>query len=441
MLCIKKPDIGMEAIRYQGRSSLFEDLAESFDTIRNAGVFTDDVFRKSGLPEKVFEHCGYNIKFKVYKNSGPNAMVKIPEIDKNNPILSELEREYRDNLDFHTARKFTGNKFTGTLSLKDCRVYGVFTKLVIPVYITTGLLENKDFTSKNIAAIILHEFGHIWSYFERLIDTTSANWAAASAAERIFQSEKDELKIECLYDLDKGLDVKLSDKETIVKYKNKEAIYTHIVTDIIKQRRNEEGDLMYSHRGFEFSSDQFSARHGAGADLVIGLDTLYRSSWFTWYFVPAYRPWILHIYLELTEFTATMSSLFGGYSYVLAGGKQWFPVLMSLLPFTLYLATYNPMVKFYDDPAGRAKRVRNEIIGELKNNKIDDMRRSEILADIAAIDNVISKIEDKRRWLELIRAYIIPSGIKDRVRMEFQQDIEALGNNELFVSSASLANL
>lgn len=74
----------------------------------------------------VFEKCGYNIAFKVYKSSGPNAMVKVPELDKNNPILSELHREYADNLDFLTARKFTGNKFTGTLSLKNCRVYGVY---------------------------------------------------------------------------------------------------------------------------------------------------------------------------------------------------------------------------------------------------------------------------------------------------------------------------
>jgi hypothetical protein len=60
-----------------------------------------------------------------------------------------------------------------------------------------------------------------------------------------------------------------------------------------------------------------------------------------------------------------------------------------------------------------------------------------LLEDIAEMDRVIKLLNNQKPWFEWIWDNIFPSGKKTVEAMKFQQLIERMGNNDLFMKSAS----
>ena len=420
-------NVGLEVIAYQGESDLFNAITKIIKQIKIAGLYDPASIVKSDLSAAIESFCGISTKITIEDSNTPNAMVQIPQLDKNHPIIHNTYRAWLNNDDLVKAKKFMDGKFTGFVSKKEARVYGAFSKLTVPIIITRGLLHADDFLDEEIAAVILHELGHVFSYFERIIDVMSFNYAAEAVSERILKTFRDEDSVELLLEYDKVFDVKLPDKETVAKSKNKDVVFTHIVSETIKQRRNEEGDEIYSYRGFEFSSDQFATRHGGGRYLVTALDKIYRRGWFN----SSYSSWPCHIMCEIVKVT-----IFATFFPLLALANPFVGVL-----WVLVILCARPMNKTYDDPRERFDRVYREIVGELKNKSLTADRRNQVLSDLKVITAINESVSDKRSFFEAIWAYVIPSGNSSRKKMEFQQTLERLANNDLFVASAKFDSL
>jgi hypothetical protein len=75
----------------------------------------------------------------------------------------------------------------------------------------------------------------------------------------------------------------------------------------------------------------------------------------------------------------------------------------------------------------------------LKNRSISEVEKKRTLADIEAMEKVMSQIEDKREWREYIATTIIPVYRKYRKTKLLQQQLEQLASNPLFVRSAELS--
>lgn len=414
--------VATEAIAHQGKSKLFDVIAASIEELRSAGDFSDEAVAKLGLSARIEAMSGIATKFHIIRAPFYNAAVQPPQLDKNHPMIANILRTMASNEDLDTVKKFSGNKLIGTVDKTDGRVYGGFSKLVCPVYLTTALLEDKTFTHRELASIILHELGHVFAYFERLIDLVTMNYAIHTAVERMLKLESMVDRVEVLSEFDKYTGVEIPDKETVATSNVKGTIYTHLACESVKQRRNVEGDETYSYRGFEFSADQYATRHGAGAELVTALDKIERKMWLN----PSYISWPLHIMVELVKVTVYV---IGG---VLAAKSN---------PFTLIgtigiLIAARPMNKLYDDPEDRFKRIEGEMVSELKNRQITDERRKQVLTDLDIVREVSKQVSSKRSFWEATWAYVIPSGNAARKRMEFQQQLEGMSNNDLYVASA-----
>lgn len=407
---------GFEAIEYQGNSKLCQRLTEILDDWRPSCIFTTDEAARRGLAAAIFDHTGINVRFEVIGTSFSNAAVELPSIDKNHPLINNYQRGWLSNRDLHKVLNFVGGKFSGYVDRKKGRVYGDFCKLTCPAYLTSALLMNPLLSARGIASIILHELGHVFSFYERLIDLFNMNYAAAAAANRILKLESDVQRIELISEYEKATDTTIADKEVITRYDKDGPIYVKLITETIKQRRNIEGNEVYSYRGFEQSSDQFAVRHGVGRDLQIALAVIERENCST-----SHTNWVVHILLEYCKLV--------GFMFLTGMTMGMFAVLVLLCS--------RPLNKIYDDPRERAVRIRNEMVGELKL-KITDQRRKEVVTDIRSIDICIKEIEDKKTILEAIWAYMLPSGRESEAKRKFEQQLEALGNNNLFYASSML---
>lgn len=58
-----------------------------------------------------------------------------------------------------------------------------------PLWLTPKLLTSIDLTDLEVAAIILHEVGHVYYYFRTLMRTVVTNLIADAAANRMMQTE------------------------------------------------------------------------------------------------------------------------------------------------------------------------------------------------------------------------------------------------------------
>lgn len=420
-----KTNVAVEAINHQGRSKLYDVIATSIEEIRAGGDYSDEAIAKYGLSSRIEDLCGIATKIHVTRSPFHNAAVQPPQLDKNHPMIANIIRMMASNEDLDTVKKFSGNKLIGTVDKSDGRVYGGFSKLVCPMFITTGLLEDLNFTHREVASVILHELGHIFAYFERLIDLVTMNYAIYTSVEHILKLESTVDRMEILAEFDKYTGIEIPDKETVASSNEKGTIYTHLSCEAIKQRRNAEGEEVYSYRGFEFSADQFATRHGAGADLVTALDKIERKTWLN----PSYMSWPLHIMLELFKVTFYVMGI------VLAAKAQPF-ALVGILG---ALIASRPMNKLYDDPYDRFKRIEGEMVAELKNRQLTEDRRQQVLADLETVRDISKDVSTKRSFWEATWAYVIPAGNDSRKRTEFQQQLERMSNNDLYIASSLFA--
>lgn len=415
------PAVGLEVIDYQ-TTAFFKQLTDKIEQWKTSAIFTPEEANRLGIANLIEEHTGLSVRIDIDQGNYPNAMVRIPSMDKNHPMLNGFLRAWYTNDDTHTITKLVNDKFTGVVDRKRGRVSGHFSKITAPLFLTKALLTSPKFVASQIAAIVLHELGHLYTFFERIIDITSINYAAWTATQRIIKTENDADRIAILTDYSKTVDVALRDSETIIVGQDSDQIFLHLVTETLKNRRNEEGDMIYALRGYEFSCDQFAVRHGAGKELATALDQIYRAQFLN----PSYNSWPLHVALNIGSALLTLLSLTGGPAGIILT--------------TLALLTARPMNKVYDDPRQRMERIRREMVGELKLD-LSAERRRQLVEDIAGVDDMMKVIVDKAGWLEAVWKYLVPAGRSNQAKMEFQQSLERLGSNDLFLQSAKIENL
>lgn len=421
---------GLEAIDHQEQRKLFHRLTECINKLRTSGELTTEAFIREGFVKAIEEETGMSLRFKLLDSPEANAAVLVPDLDRNSPMLIAFEQQWRENDDLHALAKLTHGKVEGWLDRKNSKLGGVFSRMLFTSYLTTGLLQDTRYTDGEVASVMLHELGHVYSYLERLIDVVSSNFAITSVSQRILQLDDPIMRLKLIHEFESYEGVKLPDAEVIANTTDATVLYTRLITESIKRRRNAEGDLIYSMRGFEFSADQFAIRHGSGFSSVSAWDKMNR---FSYSKESAYTCWAMHLFGQIRAVIGTIAAIVGSVMFP--------PALLIVIPMLLATLMSRPDLKRYDDPAQRLRRMRNELVDALKNTNVPDAVRKARLEDVLAADEIIGDLVDKRGFVEALWAYVVPSGKTARMSMEYQQSIERLAHNNLFVASAKFQQL
>lgn len=411
---------GMESIDHQLNSKLFSRLTAAVAYMRASRDYSSKNFKKSGFSDAIFEETGMRINVELDSSDSPNAYVFIPEIDNNNSILQNVFRNFMTNDTLLDLKNAIGRSTVGLIDRATSRVGGAFSNIILKSCITKGLLTSKMFTDEEVAAVMMHECGHVYTFFERLVDTVSMNYAISAVTTRILNTEDKKIRVDLIHEYDAAFGIKVPDADVIAESKSGETIATRLITESVKQRRNAEGDYLYSARGFEFSSDQFCARHGGGRAAVTALDKMLKQ-----FGEVSYHSWIYHVLKQIVMSIVIIAGI--GVTVIFN------PALLIVIMFILI--TSRPLEKTYDEPPARFARIRRELIDSLKDQDVPAEYRRRTLDDLATIDHVLSKIEYKRDLLEAIWVYLIPSGRKATAHQELQQTLERLANNDLVIAA------
>lgn len=426
---MRNPYLGLEAIDYQGLHPMGVALERAIEQLREER-FTPASLKKINLGKIIKDYTGLNAHVSTSGEISDYAAVMIPDVDKNNPIINENIKPYFGN---RAGKRLLKNEdvVEGTVDLKRVRIGGAFTK--IPIKIIIGkmhFIKQSPYSVKSTVAIILHEVGHAFTYFEMLGRAVYGNYFMAEGVRRLTETEDVERRYLLLEELEKGTGIEIEDKTALSEVKDIKSANLILLNDMVRHTHDEVGISFYGMRNFEKLADQFAIRMGYGEALAVGLDTMFRR-----YSSSAY-------YTQMTANLFIIAEVFlfaaGIYLALMSA-----PIIGIILLALRTLIVFHPQEIFddYDKPMRRLKAMRNEMVGILKDGQLTKAMRDSTLAAVDNINEILSAGEDRLTFNDMLATTLIPKYRKAKRTMQLQQQLEDLFSNELFVASQKLATL
>lgn len=440
------PTISMEAINYQGRSLLFFDLVAIVDQLRaypNAShnyelnpYINQAALDKAGLEGVVFARTGMRVLFFVEDFGELSCYAEPPVVDPSHPYYKLLDSydlldTKKSLVERHQRAVRLAHESLGWVDLKTGRVAGLFSKMTNRIMISSRLVTDPSFSSEEVAAVILHELGHIFSFYETMAYTTASNMVLVTAAEALsgMSDKKEKVRL-----LTQSIDPfgKLDDELTdaVLDSDDKTVIHSLMLKSVeqlererVKQLVVKKTDSAYTTRSLEFMADQFAIRHGAGLALATAEHKMAKT----------HRADYGRSKAGYMAVQAVRVSLLGLAAYASL------PLAAVLGVMVAIVQSSNAVNDDYvADPSERMGRIKSDLVQLLKNQKLSPTMRKQLLHDIEAVDALRVTAKEHDGIFRYLWRNVAPSGRRQFKLREFQKGLEDLVNNNLFVHAQSM---
>lgn len=434
----RMPLLSTEAINYQDTKT-FKELELAFRDImfQSGNAFDEQIRKNEQLIEAIIKNS-FNANISVSFGDEWPCIRIFDEYHNNVLIRNEYREFFAAQMNF--TRRFVGGSggIKAGVDINTARLSGLFAELPATIYLPSVMLKRDgrsndgwsvpkqyQLTSEEMAAVVLHEIGHFFTYCETFNRTVTTNQALAAMVKELdgnYDIGKRQLVIARTVD---DLKLKDVDVEALAKIDKRSILETAIVTEVTEKSRSELGVSIYDSTASEQLADQFTSRHGAGLYLTTALQKIHGL---------------------FGGSNAEMSTPLFMFTQILSIALMFIPpVCFFLIPLNIIGILVGGFGddgdNTYDTPEVRFRRIKMDTLARLKNRAISAAEKKRILADLEAMDKAIGHIEDKREWREYIATTIIPVYRRYRKTKLLQQQLEQLGNNPLFVRAAELSVL
>ena len=413
--------IAQEMVSFQN-DNLKRVLSFQFEELRKQ---SEEELKDLGIANLLSKEIESSTNIKttiVLGNEGPH--VHMPDVNKNNPMINQAYRKYLPNATGLKLAESAGGLISGTVDLNKAKVGGVFAEIEHQIHFPIKMIKDTKYTTDELAAILLHEVGHIFVYYEFIIRSVTTN-VVLEGVSRTLSSTNDPKEIEAvLVTAKKALRLDGLDVKQLTKSNNKKVTEMVILFNAVEQSRSELGSDIYDMNSFEALADNFATRLGAGRDLVTALDKVHRS-----HFNISTRSTGMFIFMEALKIFTFIGSI------ILSFGTAF--TLLSFLgrmsinaAMTLFILDLNSPE--YDRPGFRIKRIRDQLVQRSKEKDISKAERKSIIDSLEVIDKVTADMNNNRQLITVIGS-MFSSSIRNRYKQEeIQSELESLISNDLY---------
>lgn len=255
-----------ELVRPSGNTKFLDALAESVEKDRPLLTALE---KYAYLPEGermssvIKQYTGLRI---VFRKSSPLG-VHIPSLSVNTAIMGDrsgenvgkLVRESMRNV----AKNVKGVALAG-IDYKTGKVSGAIASYPIAIDFDESLYDK--FTYMELAAMLLHEVGHVIVSITLAANVVKTEFIVEEAVKRLTGKRKDEDTFIPVTELNAYLEA--PSKDGTVSDKDVRAI---LISEEKRKLHSELGTDIYSIRGFEQLADEYATAMGGGKHLVSGL--------------------------------------------------------------------------------------------------------------------------------------------------------------------------
>ena len=412
-----------ESILFQVNSQLFKELILSFKALqKEAKDKISDSELVTNISKIIKHHTGLNVTLNIANN---NPQVTIPMVNKNNVLVNSVIRNVVNSSDGLKLIAESKGAAKGSVNLKTGEVSGIFSEVSSTIDMPIYMFTTMQFTPEEISAIALHEIGHLVVYYEYMSRTVSTNQALAGVSKALDKSGTVEEREAVLITAKTALGLKDLDAKLLAKSNNKKVAEIVIITNIVKETVSELGCNIYDLSTWEYLADQYAARHGAGRYLATGLEKVYNSIGNI-----SFRSTPTYLAMEALKVFLIISPII---VLTITGSMFISPLSLSIV--LMMLDSDNPT---YDRPGERIKRIRDQIVENLKDKKLDKDDIERLNADIAAIDIILKEVDDRRQFISVLWDIVSSTSRKARNQESLQKELEDLIVNDLFVMASKL---
>lgn len=405
--------MGLESIAFQASTAFLDELALVITDLRKIGKKNieghEDIVRLSNV---VKHHTGLQVLFLI---GDYDASVRIPAVNKNNVLVNNFVRNFISSNDGIKMIQNSDKAVSGSVDLIKGRVTGVFCDVSNEIYMPADMFTSEKYTPEEVAAVIQHEIGHLLTYFEYMAELASTNQALAGLAKGLDGSGDIKERETILVALKAKKGLSKLDVESLARCTNDKAVEVAVITNIMQESRSQLERNIYDLSSWEYLADQYVARQGGSRHLATALSKIYKS-----YGNISFRSSIGYVAIEALKLALVF--IVPGLAFIL-------------------MAVDGQGDGTYDVPGARLKRVRNQVIENLKDKKLDKDDIMRLEDDIKAIDACLEQINDRRQFVGVIWDLLWPSANKDRSFTNLQKELEAIATSDLFRQSALLRTM
>lgn len=442
-------NLSMEMIDYQVNdffppalekivSKIKKDLEQSIlvsnkEVINEYGSdITDLIFKRFGLTMTMDPVLHYYLPAAIIPFTGDNLLsVKgIPDSfinmaskrDKVNGVtlVKHIEKVMKDKE--KEARKLHNKK--GFVNTKYAKVGGYLSDVRHYLIVNFVDLLKEGISPLGVVAVIVHEIGHAFTGLETHYRSVTTNNSIGDVLSELNKNKPDKAvyQFKRHFGKDELIEAGLNEDSEITDF------YGVLAGKYIKSLDSQNYNAKYDENNFENMADSFAARMGLGKEIVEALYILHKK-----------YDYSLHSSATLyyiNNFISFLSVVFFFFVFLPPLGG----VLLFIL-FSMAGAGASGADGTYDLPLDRFNRVKNSIVGNLKDTRLPKEYTKSLIDQI----DVIEFILDNTYYSKGVIATVIDNLMsKDRNAVYYrviQQDVENALNNSLFVGSAKLRSL
>jgi hypothetical protein len=435
--------LACESIDFQN-TDFFDELSKTIGEIRKRSTKndtrSDTVFGRGDeqlIIKCIKKHTGITIE--KIATGGP--AVYIPQLTSNHifnnqpneELWSDYWYDYNDSESVTKLMNAAGvDRIEGSVDMVKGRVGGCFEKMEVIMLLPGDMLARRQsanflFSYNEMAAIILHETGHVFTTMEYVSRTSTSNQAMAVMARGLDGSVKAEKRKVVFQRIGELRNFNQKEIDEMTACKSESDLSVIFLNATIRDCQQQIHGSVYDVNSCEYLADQYASRYGAGRALVTGLDKIYR------YYNTVVRL-NFTVFMVITSFKVL----------------QWFLIgnavaLAFFFGFMLIKVTFAPDKEgeIYDNPAARLRRIKLQSVERLKDKTIGKDEREMHLQAVETADKVLlgydsSFLKDGLKMGELM-AYMLRPAFRNAHKAEMlQKELEKFAGNDLFVQSAKL---
>lgn len=384
------------------------------------------------IEECIYARLGAKVKI---KNTNRVAHISLPHIGLHH-VLSEVDinkEEYSKTLkNIYTA--LDGVK--GGVDITNAKLSGFFSKYEHSLYLNfNGMVKVFALSAAEITAIILHELGHVFTHWEYSDRCAKTNQILGNLTKEM---AKEKSKRNSVYVFKELLEINPATKKELVdslvagdRVIQGPALFKFAVETVFHQLE----DGKYDETSSEALADNFAARFGYARPLVSASKKMR----------DMFPDMEEHQLKTIVIATSTVLSVLLCILTVFMGAV-FLPFLFGFVGMVLswLLARQSGEGQkdyTYDDMKYRYKRLRDQLVQQIKNKAFDVHDSIQLADDVEYLDELVRTTGQYRSSLDFIMNYIRPSNFRAKKSIERQQLLEDLATNDLFIQSLKLQSL
>lgn len=338
--------------------------------------------------------------------------------------MADMMKNYYD----HVTKLGRGRKMDGMVNAATSKIGGEFASISLKSYYDTNFIfSNRQFSAAGAAAVILHETGHAFTFFEYLADTVMINLHLQEAYQSLMEATSDG-EVRMIVERTRKT-LKLNDpadwSKDITKTTDSGTVIHILAAEAVLMRNKTDNKMIYTQDVAEEMAEIFCVRHGGSEGLI-----------------DVRRYFANNFQMSEANFgvmSSAVIAVIGALSLPVLGpiGAAIVAVGLSGMVVGNAAAASLPEFTKFSQTIGK---VRNQMVERLKQANLPPDVVRECLRNIdLAITAMKETPDDKMPALVIFWDFFRSGKRSVREWREYTDKLERMATNDLFVRASSLA--